>query len=236
MKLESLKSIKIYADGPSVDEIKQLNKDIVEGLTFNPTLFKNLGIKDYLEHCKNLTNEYSNYPISLEVIADDYDEMAKQGLKLGKLADNVFVKIPITYTNANSTLEVLQYLVSKNIKLNITAVFTIDQVKEILPSIKSSKSIISVFSGRLFDIGLDAVTCTKDISDFVHNSSNCKVLWASPRMVYDIINAINANCDIITMPYNLIKKIDLFNKTADDYSLDTVKMFYNDAKKANYKI
>ena len=224
--------IEIYADGPNINQIKGL-ASVVTGYTFNPTLFKNLGVKNYLEFCKELV-EVCNFPISLEVFADDKNGMVSQAKKLSSLSELVYVKIPISYTNGNSTKDVIDILVSENIKLNITAVFTMDQIQNIIKVASNSEIIISIFSGRIFDIGYDAVSYTKKLADFIHQESNCKVLWASPRMVYDLVNACNACCDIITMNPSLIKKIDIFEKTLEEYSLDTVKMFFNDASSSGY--
>ena len=201
--------IEIYADGPTLEEIDDFDKSIVQGFTFNPTLFKMLRVTDYLGHCKELSHICGNSPISLEVIADDEAEMIRQAKILGALGDNVYVKIPITNTSGKSTVNVLIALVDEGIKLNITAIFTKTQVEEILSSISKTESIISIFSGRIFDIGLDAVEITGEISELVHANSDCKVLWASPRMVYDVINACNANCDIITMQSSLITKLSI---------------------------
>ena len=226
--------IQIFADGPKLEEITSLDTNLVKGFTFNPTLFRNLGVSNYLDYCKKLVEICGEFPISIEVIADDEDSMIKQGLILGELGNNVFVKIPVTYTSGVSTLSVIKTLVEEKIKLNITAIFTIDQVKTILPTLKYTESIISIFSGRLFDVGLNAIEITGNIAEFIHENSNCKILWASPRMVYDIINACNANCDIITMQSTLLKKLPLFQKSPEEYSLDTVKMFYNDAVESKY--
>jgi len=228
--------IDIYADGPTLNEIESFDKSFIKGYTFNPTLFKNLGVTDYLGHCNKLLEICNNIPVSLEVFADDESEMIRQGKILGSLGENVYVKIPITNTSRGSTKNVLKALVDENIKLNITAIFTKVQVEEILSTLHKTKSIISIFSGRIFDIGLDAVELTREISDLVHQNSECKMLWASPRMVYDVINACNAKCDIITMQSSLIKKLSLFGKSPDEYSLETVKMFYNDAADSGYTL
>ena len=228
--------IEIYADGPTLEEIESFDKSLIKGYTFNPTLFKILNVTDYLGHCNKLLETCENIPVSLEVFADDEAEMIRQGKILGSLGENVYVKIPITNTSGESTLSVLQALVDEEIKLNVTAIFTKTQVEEILPSLSKTESIISIFSGRIFDIGLNAIDITGEISEMVHANSNCKVLWASPRMVYDIINACDANCDIITMQSSLIKKLSLFDKTPNEYSMDTVKMFYNDAAESGYEL
>ena len=227
-------SIHIYADGPTLNEIDSFDKTLVKGYTFNPTLFKMLGVSDYLGHCNALLDRCGDLPVSLEVFADEENEMIRQAKILGSLRDNVYVKIPITNTAGVSTKNVINKLVNENIKLNITAIFTKGQVEKILPSLGNTESIISIFSGRIFDIGLDAVDITAEIAKLVHDNSGCKMLWASPRMVYDIINASNANCDIITMQSSLISKLHLFNKTPDEYSMDTVKMFYNETLLLDY--
>ena len=226
--------IEIYADGPTLEEIDGFDKTLVKGYTFNPTLFKMLGVIDYMEHCEKILKTCDTFPVSLEVFADEEDEMIRQAKILGALGENVYVKIPITNTSGKSTVNVLKTLVDEGIKLNITAIFTKMQVEEILPSVNKTESIISIFSGRIFDIGLDAVKITSEISELVHDYSDCKMLWASPRMVYDVINACDANCDIITMQSSLVKKLSLFGKTPIEFSMDTVKMFYNDAAESGY--
>jgi len=228
--------IEIYADGPTLEEINGFDRTLIKGYTFNPTLFKMLRVTDYIGHCRKLLQTCDILPVSLEVFADEKDEMIRQAKILGSFGKNVYVKIPITNSSGESTVNVLKALVDEGIKLNITAIFTKTQVEEILPWLSKTESIISIFSGRIFDIGLDAVEITGEISELVHGHSECKVLWASPRMVYDIINACNANCDIITMQSSLIKKLSLFSKTSIEYSLDTVKMFYNDAAESGYKL
>ena len=229
--------IEIYADGPTIEEMEFFDQDIIKGYTFNPTLFRNLGVKDYLGHCRKVVATSKGLPVSLEVIADSQDEMIRQARLLSALGDNVFVKIPITYTSGEPTLSVLKTLIWDGINVNITAVFDEKQLLDIIPYLEGSNTIISVFSGRIFDIGLDAVESTREIAELVHvwdNWGDCKVLWASPRMVYDINNAISANCDIITMQPSLIKRLSLFGITPEEYSLDTVQMFYNDAVSSGY--
>jgi transaldolase len=192
-------------------------------------------VTNYYNFCKEILR-VCKYPVSLEVFADDYEGMITQAVKLSELSDLVYVKIPISFTNGKTTKKVISELVSEKIKLNVTAVFSMKQVEEILTYIYDAGIIISIFSGRIFDIGYDAVSYTKEISEFIHNESNCKSLWASPRMSYDLINACHAKCDIITMSPTLIKKIALFEKSSEEYSLETVKMFFNDAMSSGYKM
>lgn len=228
--------LELYADGATLDEIEAFDKNKVSGYTFNPTLFRMLGVNDYIGHCYKLVEACGNVPISFEVIADDIGGMIEQAKILRDIASNVYVKIPITFTSGTSTYDVIEALVKEGLNLNITAVFSREQVEAILPLIENTKTIVSVFAGRIFDIGVDAVRTTHRITDLVHSESECRVLWASPRMSYDIVNAYMANCDIITMKPDLIKKLSLFEKTLDEYSLDTVKMFYRDAVSSNYTI
>ena len=225
--------IDIYADGAALNEVAPLD-EIVQGYTFNPTLFRSLGVPDYLSYCKAILRE-TDKPVSFEVIADEPEEMIRQARILSGLGSNVYVKIPITFCNGESTWMVNNLLVKEKVKLNITAIFTKEQVWHMLPDIRDTGTILSVFAGRLFDIGINAVKVTKEMAEIVHEQSNCKVLWASSRQVYDIKNATVAGCDIITMPPSLIKKLHLFNKTPEEYSLDTVKMFFRDSQEAGYE-
>ncbi len=233
-KMNIQRQIDIYCDGPTLEELKTLDRNVVRGFTFNPTLFRNLGVTNYLDHCKEIVKHCGLLPVSLEVLADNEEEMIRQASILSGLNSNVYVKIPITYTSGETTLPVILKLTKKGIKLNITAVFTREQVECILPSLRDAKSIISVFAGRLYDIGIDALDATKKIVKIVHEESNCSVLWASPRMVYDMKSAYEARCDIITMQMSLIRKISLFSKPPEKYSLETVKMFYQDAITSGY--
>jgi transaldolase len=229
--------IDIYADGPTLEEIKGFDPHLVRGYTFNPTLFRKLGVSDYLKHCRKLLRFCGEETsVSLEVIADDYDGMVRQARILSDLGPNVYVKIPITFTSGETTLPVIEALVKDGLKLNITAILTKRQIEHIIPALRKSAGIISVFAGRLFDIGHDAVRATREMAKLVHSRSDCQILWASPRMVYDIKSACSANCDIITMRPELIKKLALFAKTAGDYSLETVKMFYQDAVTSGFKL
>lgn len=228
------RKVKIYVDGPDINEIKNfLNFD---GFTFNPSLFKKLGATNYMEFSKQIIQETNNKPISIEVFADDHDTCFDQAKKINALGKNIFVKIPITYTNGKSTIELIKKLSDQNIKLNITAIFTLDQIKNILNEIKEKQHILSIFSGRIYDIGLDAAYLFKEMSDYIHDNSNCFSLWASCRMAYDLITSEKSGADIITMTPNLVKKISLFGKSPEEFSLDTVKGFYDDAKKAGFKI
>ena len=227
------RNIQIYIDGAKLDEIKNFKE--YDGFTFNPSLFKKLGAKDYLTFTKEIINETKDKPLSIEVFADDEDSCFKQAKIISKLSNFIYVKIPITYTNGKTTKNLIKRLAGEDIKLNITAIFTLNQIKEIISEVQSSDHILSIFSGRLYDIGLDAGEIFKTISNFVHENSKCETLWASCRMAYDLITAEKSNADIITMSPSLAKKVKNFGKTPEEFSLDTVKTFYNDAKDSGFK-
>jgi transaldolase len=223
----------LYADGPTFDEIDKLE---VDGYTFNPSLYKKLGADNYIDFSKQIIKKIPKKPISIEVIGDNYNECLREAKVLSKLSDNIYVKIPIFFTNGSSTVKLINSLANENIKLNITAIFTIEQIKAILPTLKNSNSILSIFSGRIYDIGLDAAKKFSEMSTFIHDNSNCWSLWASCRMTYDYITAKKCSADIITMAPTLIDKMKLFKKNPLDYSKETVIGFYEDSLKAGYKI
>ena len=230
-----IKKIKLFLDGPKIDEINQEYEIDIDGYTFNPSLFKKNGAKDYLNYCNEILKTCKSKPVSLEVIADDEENMLKQGRKLSQLSDNVYVKIPIVFTNGKSTLNIIKKLSQEGIKLNITAIFLIEQIELILKDIKETKTILSIFAGRLYDSGIDAKVKMNEMNKYVHENSNCQTLWASTRMVFDYIQAAEVNTDIITMQIDHLKKMKLFNLNAKDYSIKTVKQFYDDATDSGFK-
>lgn len=228
-------NIEIYGDGFTLEQINNQKYSFLDGFTFNPTLFKKNNIADYLEHCKEITSMITKKPVSLEVIADDEVNMIRQAEILGNLSPNVYIKIPITFTNGASTKNVIKSLIKNNYKLNITAIFSLEQIIEISDYI-NDHTILSIFAGRLYDIGIDASLEINKIFECLNKKKvSPKVLWASPRMSYDIISAYQAKCSIITMTHSLIDKLNLHSFSKSEYSLETVKMFYNDALSSNYE-
>ena len=225
--------MKLYADGPTLEEIKILK---VDGYTFNPSLYKSLGADDYLKFSDKISKEIKLKPISIEVIGDSHEECFRQAKIINKIADNIWVKIPITYTNGKTTKKLINDLVNEGIKLNITAIFTIEQIKEIIDVVKNSNCILSIFSGRIYDIGQNAELKFTEMTNYIHENSNCESLWASCRMTYDYFTAKDCKADIITMSPSLINKMKLFNKDPIEYSKETVLGFFRDAKKAGFKI
>ena len=219
--------MKLYADGPTLEEIKILK---VDGYTFNPSLY------NYLKFSDKISKEIKLKPISIEVIGDSHEECFRQAKIIDKIADNIWVKIPITYTNGKTTKKLINDLVNEGIKLNITAIFTIEQIKEIIDVVKNSNCILSIFSGRIYDIGQNAELKFTEMTNYIHENSNCESLWASCRMTYDYFTAKDCKADIITMSPSLINKMKLFNKDPIEYSKETVLGFFRDAKKAGFKI
>lgn len=231
-----MKKIKLFADGLKINELSGDFGMEIDGYTFNPSIFKNHGVKNYIEHSEKLLQKCNNKPVSFEVFADEEKEMIKQAKILNKLGSNIYIKVPITYTNKSFTTNVLEILVKENIKLNVTAIFTLDQIKKVLPIVKDTNTILSVFAGRIYDCGVDACEIMEKICNEVKANSKCQTLWASPRMPYDYISAINVGAEIITMQGPQIKKLSMFGKKLEDYSLETVKQFYNDALSSGFKI
>ena len=162
-----MKKIKLFADGLKLNEINQDFGIEIDGYTFNPSIFKNHGVKDYLDHCKKILEKCSDKPISFEVFADDEENMIKQANILKNLGENVFIKVPVTFTNGEYTTKVLEKLVDTSTKLNVTAIFTKEQVQKIIPILKDTKTILSVFAGRIYDCGLDAFKVMEEISSEV---------------------------------------------------------------------
>lgn len=231
--------INIFADGASLDSIKKYNKNsIIKGFTTNPTLMRNDGISDYKEHSLKIAKMVYPKPVSFEVFSDDFDEMYDQAIKIHGWSDNVNVKIPITNTKGDSSKSLIKALANEDVKLNITAVFTLDQVETALTStVDSSYSIISIFAGRIADTGIDPEHICKAAVELKNElNKNAKILWASPREVYNIFQADNSGCDIITVAHDILNKLGSIDKDLEEFSIETVKMFYNDASEAGYEI
>ena len=236
-KIEDLK-VKIFSDGADKEDMLDMaSKTFIRGLTTNPTLMKKAGIKDYEAFAKDILSTIKEKPISFEVFSDDFDEMEKQAMKITSWADNVYVKIPVTNTKKESSKKLIKRLVEKKVKLNITAIMTLDQVKTVL-SVLDNKvpSIISVFAGRIADTGKDPISLMKECLTEMKINPKSELLWASPRELLNIIQADQIGCHIITATKDIIKKLKLANYDLEDYSLDTVKMFYKDAVDAGFKI
>ena len=231
-------SIKIYCDIADIETIKKFNKKkIVKGFTTNPSLMRKAGAHDYQTYSKKILKICKKKPISLEVFADDYKNMKIQAEKINTWAKNIFVKVPVTNSKGIFMGKIINQLNKKNIKLNITAVYSAKQTEKILKSInKKTKVIISIFAGRAGDSGKDPIPEFKKSIKLSKKFKNVEILWASVREPYNYLQAKQLGCHIITIPPATIEKIENFGKTFDQLTKETVKAFLVDSKKSRFKI
>ena len=229
---------KIFCDSADYATIKKLNNNsLVSGFTTNPSLMKQSGAKNYKNYSLKLLKVCKKKPISLEVFGDTFDQMLRQAMIINSWGKNVYVKIPVVNSKGLYSGKVISVLSKKGIKLNITAVYTVEQVKKILKSVnKKSKTIISIFSGRMSDVGKDPIPIIKESVRLTKKLANVKILWASTREAYNYLQARNCGCSIITMPSTIIEKISKFGKSYQELTLDTVKKFLKDSRDSNFKI
>ena len=229
--------IKIFADGANIESIKKLtSNNLIKGFTTNPSLMNNSGIKNYEEFAKDVLR-VTNLPVSFEVISDDENEIYNQAKKISSWGDNIYVKIPITNTKGIFLGELIQKLQNENIKLNITAITNYGQVQQLKNFIsKNSLIYLSIFAGRIADTGIDPINIFSQSINLFKNYNNLEFIWASPRELLNIFQANSIGCHIITVTDTILNKLNLIGKDLDEYSLETVKMFYNDAISAKLKI
>lgn len=230
--------VKLFADGADLSGMIEMNAiPYIQGLTTNPTLMRKAGIVDYKKFALDVLSEIKVKPISFEVFSDDLEEMKRQGMEIASWGENVYVKIPITNTFAKSTSEVIAYLANQGVKVNVTALMTIEQVQTVVEVLQPEiASYVSVFAGRIADTGRDPVPLMKEALEILRINSNAELIWASPRELLNVFQANEIGCQIITATNDILKKLNLVNKNLNDYSLETVKMFYNDAKAANFQL
>ena len=230
--------IDIYADGADIAKMKKQHEEgFVKGFTTNPTLMKKAGVEDYGTFAREAAEEIRDVPLSFEVFADDFPAMEEEAKVLSAFGDNVYVKIPVTNTRGEHSTELIRTLSGQGLKLNITAVFTIEQVKEVLEALDPSiPSIVSIFAGRITNAGTDAEPVIKETARLCHEHGNSQVLWASSRELFNVIQAERSGADIITLTDDLLRSLPTLGKDLYEYSLDTVKMFYNDGKALGYRI
>ena len=228
----------IYCDSADLETIKKLNSNtLVKGFTTNPSLMRLAGAKNYKNYSLKLLKICNRKPISLEVFGDNFDQMFNQANIINSWGNNVYVKIPVVNSKGIFSGKVISALSKNGVKLNITAVYTINQVKKIIKRInKDSKIIISIFSGRMGDVGKDPIPIIKESVRLTKRLRNVKILWASTREPYNYLQAKNCGCSIITMPAAIIEKISKFGKTHQELTLDTVKKFLKDSRDSNFKI
>ena len=228
---------KIYCDIADIKLIKSFNKKkLVKGFTTNPSLMRKAGAKNYLTYSKEILN-ITNKPVSCEVFADDEKEMIRQGRIINKLGKNVYVKVPVFNSKGKFMGKVIKALSKSRIKLNITAVYSSTQTKKILQNIdKKTKVIISIFAGRMADAGKDPIPEIRESIKISKNYQNVEILWASTREAYNYLQARNLGCQIITVPPQIIEKIENFGKSFQKLTTDTVNGFLIDSRKSRFKI
>lgn len=237
MQLNDLK-IKIYADGANLDDMLRLYADPrIQGFTTNPTLMRKAGISDYAQFAQTVLSHIKDRPISFEVFSDEFDEMERQARLIASWGSNVYVKIPVTNTRAESAATLVKRLSADGIKLNVTALFTVEQVKEITEALHpDTPAIISVFAGRVADAGVDPMPIMAESLKIMASRPHAELLWASPREVFNVVQADAVGCHIITATSDVLAKLANIGKDLTEFSLDTVKMFYNDAKAAGFSL
>lgn len=238
--IEELKKlhVKLFADGADLAGMLEMySKPYIQGLTTNPTLMKKAGITNYEKFARDVLLRISDKPISFEVFSDDLNEMIIQARKISGWGSNVYVKIPITNTQGISTLPIIETLTQENIKINVTAIMTVDQVKEISIALNSTvPSYVSVFAGRISDTGVNPIPTMIEILQVLASNKNAEVIWASPRELLNVFQANEIGCHIITATNDILTKLKLLGKDLTEYSLETVEMFHNDAVSAGYSI
>ena len=238
MNLQKLK-IKIYADGADKTGITNLYKNpLIHGITTNPSLMRKAGIENYQEFALEILRTVKTKPISYEVFSDDFSEMRLQAFKMKEWQENVYVKIPITNTKGESSLGLISELAKVGVKLNVTAILTLEQVRDVAQSLQPNvPAVVSVFAGRIADTGRDPIPLMKESLALLKHLPKTELLWASVREVINIFQADACGCHIVTVPHDILEKaIKLCGKDLNELSLDTVKMFYEDAKKANFTL
>ena len=229
---------KIFCDIAELDKIKKFNKKkIVKGFTTNPSLMRKAGAKDYTSYSKKILKICKKKPISFEVFGDDYKSMLKQGIIINRWGKNVYVKIPVVNSNGKFMGKVINELNKKKVKLNITAVYSAKYTKKILKVIdKKTRVIISIFAGRAGDAGKDPIPEFQKSISIAKKYKNVEILWASVREPYNYTEANRLGCHIITIPPNIIEKIERFGKSLHSLMLETVKNFLSDSKKSKFKL
>lgn len=231
-------NVKVFSDGAVLETmLKDLQTGLVTGFTTNPSLMKKAGISSYIGFAKEVLAKITDYPVSFEVFADDLASMEKEAEKIASLGDNVYVKIPVTTSTGESTCPVIQKLSAKGIKLNVTAIFTIEQTQAVVDHLTAGvPAIVSVFAGRIADTGVDLMPIMEEALRICRQKEGVELLWASPRETYNIYQADQLGVDIITCTTDLIAKLPLQGKDLEDYSLETVQMFLKDSTSLGFKI
>ena len=228
--------IKIFADGADKGGMLEMySKPYIKGLTTNPTLMKKAGIKNYKAFALEILTEIKEKPISFEVFSDEFPEMERQAMEIAAWGDNVYVKIPVTNTKGESSGKLVDELSARSVKLNVTAIMTLPQVRELAASLKPDvPSYVSVFAGRISDTGRDPLPMMRESLEVLKNLPAAELIWASPRELLNIFQADEIGCHVITVTNDILKKLSIVGYDLNEYSLDTVKMFHADAVAADF--
>ena len=236
-KAEDLK-VKIFADGADKAGMLEMNaKPLIQGLTTNPTLMKKVGITDYRAFCKDILTTINEKPLSFEVFSDDFTEMERQAMEIASWGSNVYVKIPVTNTKKETCYALVKKLAAQGVKVNVTALMTLAQTRDVVAALNPNvPSYVSIFAGRIADTGRDPVPLMAAAVEMLKVAPAAELIWASPRELLNIFQADDIGCQVITVTNDLIKKLSLVGYDLEEYSLDTVKMFYNDAVGAGFKL
>jgi transaldolase len=238
MKRVEQLSVKIFADGADVAGILELNRQpYIKGFTTNPTLMRKAGVTDYRRFATEVLQVVGDKPISFEVLSDDFATMKRQALEIAAWGDNVYVKIPITNTRREPATDLIHELSHAGVRVNVTALLTLEQVRDVAAAIRGgAPACVSVFAGRVADTGCDPVPMMAAAVKALAAAPNAELIWASPRELLNIFHADSVGCHIITVTHDILKKLPLIGYSLADYSLDTVKMFYNDAAQAAFAL
>jgi transaldolase len=230
--------VKIFADGADKAGMLDMHANpYIKGLTTNPSLMRKAGIANYRSFARDVLSEIKDKPICFEVLADEFAEMERQALEIAGWADNVYVKIPITNTKRETCRALVKRLADRRVKLNVTAVMTLAQVKEILAALNpATASYVSVFAGRIADTGIDPLPLMREAVELLKVNAKSELVWASSREIFNIIQANDIGCHVITVTNDILKKLSLIGYDLNEYSLDTVKMFYDDARGAGFSL
>jgi len=238
VKTVSSLGVKLFADGADkAGMLEMYANPLIQGFTTNPTLMRKAWVSNYPTFAKEILKAIPDRPISFEVFADEFDEMERQALEISSWGNNVNVKIPVTNTKKQTSYELLKRLAKAGVKLNVTALMTLDQVRDASAALaEAPHAYISVFAGRIADTGRDPMPAMAAAVEMLKPYPQQELIWASPRELLNIFQADVVGCHIITATNDILKKLALVGKDLHDYSLDTVKMFYNDAHSAGYSI
>lgn len=231
-------NIKLYADGANIEEMVDFyHGGTIRGFTTNPSLMKKAGVTDYAAFAKDVLHRISDLPISFEVFSDDFAVMEEEANTIASWGDNVYVKIPITNSNGETSIPLIKKLSEQGVQLNVTAILTINQVRETVDAFaESTNNIVSVFAGRIADTGVDPIPLMKEAAEICHHKKGTELLWASSRELLNIFQAETCGCDIITCTPEILKKLPNVGKNLEELSLETVRMFSKDSKDLGFSI